>query len=112
MPPPRSAADRSCTACAAVSETPASAHKIATLAGEHGWLVTITYVRGPWMPGTRFEREVDSVVVRMRRGTERVLAFWHDGKFSSGVTDELNIGSLLLKAVKARIAQPPREDAA
>lgn len=62
---------------------PKAAQALARLAVAHGWAVRVTYARGPRVHSTHgtVTRIADSIAVRMRRGEQRAVAFWTDGKF-------------------------------
>lgn len=69
-------------------ETPAGARRLADLACDHGWGVRVTYARGSvpvGRAGSGKGKVVDSVAVRLRRGSLRVAAVWEDGGFCTCV---------------------------
>lgn len=58
-------------------EIPQGAKNIAKHAERNGWDVAITYAKGPYLSASaEILRTAESILVRMRRGTERAAAAW------------------------------------
>jgi hypothetical protein len=72
---------------AAVSEVPRAALGPQRLAQGAGWAVVATYARGTAVRGPvsalRLGPVVDSLALRCRRGRQRAVAIWVDGRFDS-----------------------------
>lgn len=68
-------------------ETPRTAQLLADGGRDAGWTVRVTFARG-----TAIDRRgepakvVDSIAVRLQRGTQRALGLWIDERFSNGWT--------------------------
>jgi hypothetical protein len=70
------------------SEIPRMASALAACAREHDWSVLVTYARGTTLP-TRMQPSgvvVESIAVRMQRGSEHAAAVWIGGRYTSGMT--------------------------
>lgn len=69
------------------TEVPRTAFAIASSAQRAGWVVDVTYARGTaptryWEPGP----VVDSIAVRLRRGSSRGVGTWVNGRWRAGFT--------------------------
>lgn len=66
-------------------EIPRGAAAVLAVAEAAGWTVEPTYARGTSVAGPnskpRHGRVVDSIALRMRRGLDRAVAVWVDGRF-------------------------------
>jgi DNA polymerase III alpha subunit len=87
-----------------VVEIPKNATKLLQHAVEHGWAGDIRTATGQGMQ----LREVEQVVVRLRRDGHRLAGIWWDGRWEAGLSkDPLLV--MNQTEIKAAIAVPPEE---